>query len=223
MNYNITLVKLQSYYYENKQVKLSLYTIRKILRTHFDLNYKRLRITSEYVKTITFHSERFIFLKLLLNMIKKYFTIIFIDESCFNFYYEKRKLWYNNNLIYKKNSLEYGCSFNNQQLIISTTFDKIIYYENFEGTNNADTFNMFIDNMFEALNQKHPSIDLSKTYFFMDNSRVHDSEKTYVNFKNRNCKIFWGVNNYSNLDFCEYLFRPIKINHYKNIYKSGYF
>lgn len=203
--------------------KLSTFTIRKILICHFNLKFKKFRYKSNYITTSTFYNERFIFLKLLLRILKEQFTIIFIDESCFNFYYDKRKIWYNDKVPYNSNYIEYGNSFCNRQLILAATFDKIIYYETFEGINNSQTFNEFLNNLFIKIRNQNIDINLFKLYFYLDNSRIHDSEQTYNNFKNNKFKIIWGVNNYSNLDFCEYIFRAIKLKHYKQLYSKKYF
>jgi hypothetical protein len=157
-------------------------------------------------------------MKLFLKLLIEKFTIIFIDESCFNFYYDKRRLWHNKELLYQKGNVQYGTSFKNKQFIIATTFDKIIYYELFTGINDSGTFNDFLNNLFKEVKMNHKDIMLDKTYFYLDNSRIHDCEMTYNNFKKNKLKILWGVNNYSNFDFCEFVFRPIKVNHYKNIY-----
>ena len=42
----------------------------------------------------------------------------------------------------------------------------------------------------------------------------------YDFYKDKRIIIIWGVNNFSNLDFCEFIFLQIKIQHYKKIYNS---
>jgi hypothetical protein len=208
MKYNILLNKVQAYYYSKTNKKLSIHSIRKILRTHFDLKYKHFRLSLDVIATSTFQNERYIFIKLLIKLLQKNFLIIYIDESCFNFYYEKRKLWFNTDIIYKKGNIDYCNQYDNQQFILAKSFNKIIYYEKFSGNNNSLTFNNFLDNMFNTIHSEHPDIELSKTYFFMDNSRVHDSEMTYNNFKRRGCKILWGIINYSNMIFANMYLDP---------------
>jgi len=112
----------------------------------------------------------------------------------------------------------YNYNLENHQLILSCTFDKIIHFEVFPGINNSNTFELYMYNLLEEVKKNFP--DLSRVYFFLDHSMIHDSDRIYTFFKNHDLKILWGVNGFSNFDFCEYIFRLIKLNHYKNIYKN---
>ena len=110
-----------------------------------------------------------------------------------------------------------GDKFENHQLIISVDKEEILYYEIFTGSNTATTFWDYFEKLIQEVKLKY---DINKDIFFIDNSTVHDSKIMYDFLKDKRIKIIWGVNNFSNLDFCEFIFLQIKIQHYKKIYNS---
>ena len=84
-NHDISLKSVQDNYISKHQKKLSEFTIRKILKTHFNLKYTKVRQKYFFTKTLDFQKEKYIFLKILLKLMIQNFTVIFIDESNFNF------------------------------------------------------------------------------------------------------------------------------------------
>lgn len=216
-NQNFSLIKLRDYYIDKTQTKLSTYSLRKVLRGYFNLKYSKVRQKYFYVKTRQFIEEKFIFLKLLIKMLRNNIKIIFIDESPFNFSNEKRKGWHNAEDPYSVANMNYGNNFNPKQLILACTFDKEEYYELFTGNNNGDVMVNYLTNLVSKIKQAYGD-DLSSFYFFLDSSKINEGSKVYDFFKMNKLKLLYGVNCFSNFDYCEYLFRKIKIKHYSTVY-----
>jgi len=213
------LKKIKEEYKKSKNMTFSISTFRKILKTHFKLNYKTIVGRHPYLKTKSFIEEKYIFLKLLLKMLAMKYTIVFIDESCFNFLYEKRKGWKNEKDFNHSANFFYGDGkqIRNNQLIIACTTEEFIYYENWPGTNTALTFIEYIKKLVEIMKIKKEG-DLKTTYFFLDSSKTHEGTLVYNYFKENELKILYGVQYYSIYDLCEYVFCRIKTEHYKKIY-----
>ncbi len=200
-----------------KSKQISLETIRKILKTHFKISYTKIRQKHGYLASIEFQHEKYIFMKILLKMMAINFKIIWFDESDFNFSYKNRKGWLNHENPYYIANFEFGKNLDTQQYLMACTFEKIVHWKNFKGTNNADKVIAFLEELKMKMIDNNGG-DFSNGYFFLDSSKIHEGSKIFNYFKKKNLKIPYGVNNYSNFDHCEFLFRPIKIAHYNNIY-----
>lgn len=211
--YNFTIESLTKYYNNKFNTQISNNTFYRIIKEVFDLEYKNLRINTNYLSTNNYIHEKYIFLKFMLKMMMKNFNIIFIDESCFSFRYSKRKTWKKKNEKDFKN-FEFGNKdIDNYQLIIAASFDKIYYYELWQGYNNRFTYRDFLSNLIRK-------VELANTYLYMDNATPHINAEIYNFIVEKKIKVIYGINNFSNLDFIEYLFRCVKIYHYKESYTS---
>ena len=92
-----------------------------------------------------------------------------------------------------------GDKFENHQFIIYVDKEEILYYEIFTWSNTATSF---WDNFEKLIDEVNLIYDINKVFFFIDNSTVHDSKIMFDFLKDKRKKIIWGVNNFSNLDFC---------------------
>jgi len=215
----LSLKKLKKAYYEETGNNHGISTFYKVLKTHFKLSFKKIQRKHPYSNTINFFEERFIFLKLLLKLFINNYTIVFIDESCFDFHYDKRKAWDNESNFYFTANMEYGRNLPNNQYLLAATVQEVLYTKHWAGSNNAETYIEFLSELLEKMNKIYKN-DFSFVYFFMDASKIHEGHNVYDFCKERGIKILFGVNYYSQYDLCEYFFRAIKIEHYKNVYKS---
>jgi hypothetical protein len=191
--------------------------MRSIFRDYFNLRYKKLGVFKGFHMDIKFLEEKWVFLKLLLKLISKGFAIIYIDESCFTTHYDHNYIWHNNTFKCL-NNIEQGNRFSNHQLILATTFDRIIHHKLFPGYNDAETFLAFFKETVTVAKEIYGG--LGKVYFYLDNASVHDTFVLSNYAQEEKLKILYGVNNYSILDLCEYVFQPLKMEHYKMVYSK---
>jgi len=96
LNYEFSLKNLREQYFLLTDKKLSLFTIRKILKSHFSLNYGLLRNSSKAFKYQAHYEEKYIYMKLFIKMMMNGYHIIFTDELPFDAKTRRRKMWRNN-------------------------------------------------------------------------------------------------------------------------------
>lgn len=225
--FNVTYKEIKNSILIDQGIKLSIFSVKKILIDTFGLTYRKINLKSIYLETKQFFEERYIFIKLFINFYFNNKIIIYTDESQFNFKYKNfRQLNNSKNSIISNNlekkpmkSLNKNDNFNGFQLILSCTKDKIIFFKIFEGINNSLTFKSYLEDLLKFIDENKIEGDL---VFFFDNTPVHDNKIIYEFFKERKMEVLWAVNNYSELDFCEIVFRCLKNEHYRKIYKTTY-
>ena len=194
-------------------------TVLNFLKNNLEIRYSYgQKYKSYYFKKI-FQEEKFIFLKTFYNILNEGFIIVFIDESSFGSREKKKKKWINKqtNLPFCKQEIK---SFESFQLILASSFEKIIYFEIINSTNNHVSFKLFLQNLLKKL--KEDKYDMKNVYLYLDNSNIHHHDDVTTYMMLNRIKVIYGVNNYSLYDFCEYVFQVLKWEHYENLSKGRY-
>jgi len=107
----------------------------------------------------------------------------------------------------------------NNQYLLAATINKVIFTKHWAGYNTGDTLVEFLSEVLEKI-KPEISNDFSFVYFFLDSNKIHEGHKAYHFCQQKGIKILYGVNYYSAYDLCEYFFRVLKEEHYKNVYNS---
>ena len=216
---SLTLKKIKQLHEEKypEKRKYSISTYRLVLKKFLKKTWRKGKPIKSIIKSTECIEEKFLFLKYFLKLLEKEFTIIYIDESCFTSYMDHSYRWLGKEAEFFVD-LDPNIKIRNHQLILASTFDKIIHHKVFPGINNQFTFTAFLQELKSKIEEKFPSE--SKIIFYLDGPFVHDNERVYNFFKDNNLKLIYGVRYYSKLDFCEYLFQIIKKKHYSNVYTT---
>ncbi len=81
--------------------RLGLTSLIKILKKFFQVKYRKIKPVDRFTQTNQFFYQKFIFLRIFLRAISEDFLIVFIDESSFNTYYDKRYMWSKDSIEFK--------------------------------------------------------------------------------------------------------------------------
>ena len=186
-------------------IKIQIKTIRKSFNSFRD--------------TLSFFQFKALYNKKLIEIIKKDFEVIYIDESHFTTVNTKNHTWTCKNDKYKDNIM-----FQNQRfttsLVLAASY-KRVYHQYYVDRNNQDTFLVFLKELIQII-KDDPNVGIKKYFLFMDNAAIHKTKQIRDYLREEKQNVIYAVKYYPEYDMCELLFSNLKNKHYKRLYNSKY-
>ncbi len=218
-NPKISIAKLTEFYNSSfPDDKISRETLRKLIKREF--TYKSFYLKNTIIKSKEYQSEINIYLKKFFSILENNYDIVYTDESKFTTSHKKH-IWVLRNISNFNEIPVEDFSINiSYNLILSVLKDKIIHFEIYEENNNSEVFTSYFERL--CLNLSTNNYDISKLYFYVDNSRIHHS-KDFRRFilESKKIKILYSIRYTPELNLCEYLFSYLKLFFYKTQFVDG--
>lgn len=152
----------------------------------------------------------FLFIKIIIRIIKLDLNPIFIDESKFTLKNQNFKTWVNQDDLY-----HYGNKGNEKRnIILAVGIEKLFYYEITDSNTNQIIFKRFMNKLIDEI------IEVKNYVFIMDNLSVHLTDEIKRLVDRYNLKIVYTVPYESSYNPIELSFRFIKNKIYRHIYSN---
>lgn len=210
MNHTISLTKLKELYNERTGDTISSTSLNRRIKNNLNFSYKKIALKPKQLDNRYYKLMSFLFIKIIIRIIKLDLNPIFIDESKFTLKNQNFKTWVNQNDLY-----HYGNKGNEKRnIILAVGIEKLFHYEITDSNTNKIIFKRFMNKLIDEI------IDVKNYVFIMDNLSVHltDEIKNLVN--RYNLKIVYTVPYESSYNPIELSFRFIKNKIYRHIYSN---
>ena len=187
-NKNLTLKMISKIYEEKYSKKISLTQIRRILKNHLKMHYRKTVLKNPRLSEGKYILMTFIFLKIILRFIKEGKNFIYLDETGFSLNNENLKLWR-----HKGEEILGGTRVNANQrinLLMAISTNKILYGKYYtDETIKTNEFLKFLEDLLRKIENK----DINNYVFILDNATFHCADKITKFVENNNMKFLFNV------------------------------
>ena len=204
-------IKYQNSYHE----KISTMTISQVLKNQLNMHYRKTKLKNPKLTEQNYILMTYLYLKLISEVLKLGFNLIFVDETGFHLNNNNLRMW-------RKHGQEiYGGPKNNgnQKINLIMAIDKseIIYGQYYiNSTISSNEFEDFLKELIERIDKKM----IKNTVFILDNAKYHLTKNIKQLVKDNELKFIFGVPYKSSFNAIELAFNLIKNNIYDSQFKN---
>ena len=209
---NITLKRICSKYEKMTNHTISKTQVYYILKNKIGYKYLKTTVKSNILANLSSKIRAFIFIKIVIRALFIKINIIFIDETNFQLENNHLKIWRHKNESPYFNSGNRG----RKNIIMAISSEEILHYEINSGTNNTESFHIFMKKLIEKINPT----ELKYSLFIMDNCSIHLTKKLRDFYNENKLKILTIVPYLSQFNGIEFFFNYIKQKLYKKVFNS---
>jgi transposase len=210
--HNISLRKLKELYSLNYTKNLSITAINRRIKNNLNFSYKKISVKTKDLEKMNYKRMSFLFIKILLKVLKLNINPIFIDESKFEIKNNNFKTW-----ILKGDFCPYGAKSNEKKnIILAVGVNRLFYYAISNKNTNSKKFKNFLNELIKYINEK----ERNEYIVIMDNLTSHCTQEIKKFLEQNQIKALYTVPYESSFNPIELSFRFIKNKIYKNIYMN---
>jgi transposase len=201
-----------NYALSNNKNTIQKSLVHEIMKNLLKYKYKKTSVKTDKLISKNSIKLSFYFLKVLLRALINKISLVFIDESGF---YTKN----NNYRTWRTEAESIFFPVNDSRkinLIMGVSSERVLHYNITTTNTTSKTFKKFMEELLKKMTKE----EKKRSLFIMDNCSCHLTAELFQLYHTNNLKILFNIPYMSNFNLIENVFRILKNNTYKKLFKS---